>query len=76
MSDFVLNALAYLLVVVAILLAVCGGWFIVAWVVQSCWNILMPSLWTNAPILTYWQSFAGVVLLSTVAGFFKSSSKD
>lgn len=35
------------------------------------WNWLVPIFWSNAPILTFWQSFGIVVLLSIIGSFFR-----
>lgn len=48
--------------------------FLVAWVAQFLWNALVPSVF-HGPVLTYWQAFIGVCLLSFIGNFFRSSSK-
>jgi hypothetical protein len=39
---------------------------------QFSWNTVVPSAF-NGPRLTFWQAFAGIVMLSIVGGFFRSS---
>lgn len=36
------------------------------------WNYIAPVF--SFPVLTYWQSFAITILISTIAGFFRSTS--
>lgn len=35
------------------------------------WNWLVPIFWSNAPILTFWQSFGIVILLGIIGSFFR-----
>ena len=60
-------------IVICVILAVLS--FLEAWVVQLLWNWIAPIFWTNAPILTYWQSFGCCILLSFIGSAFRSSSK-
>ena len=39
------------------------------------WNWLVPLFWSSAPILTFWQAWGCVFLLSIIGNFFKNSSK-
>lgn len=61
--------------VIIVLLIIAVVIFIQAWIVQLLWNAIIPEFWTNAPILTYWQSLGCCILLSIMGGYFRSSSK-
>jgi len=39
------------------------------------WNWLIPLFWTTAPILTFWQAWGCMILLSIIGNFFKGKSK-
>lgn len=41
---------------------------LITWAVQSLWNWLMPLFWEGAPILTFWQTFGCMFLITFVAG--------
>lgn len=43
------------------------------YVFMLLWNWLVPIFWSNAPILTFWQSFGIVVLLSIIGSFFRKN---
>lgn len=59
--------------VVAIALAGIG-WTVSAWILQVLWNWLVPQVF-GGPVITYWQSFVAIALLSFIGSFFKGSSK-
>ena len=61
--------------VVVVLLIIAVVILIQAWIVQLLWNAIIPEFWTNAPILTYWQSLGCCVLLGIIGGYFRSSNK-
>lgn len=39
------------------------------------WNNLAPLFWVAAPILTFWQAWGCMILLSIIGNFFRSKSK-
>lgn len=47
--------------------------FLWAWLLRLLWNGLVPAVF-HGPVLTYWQAFIAVWLLSFIGGFFKSSA--
>ena len=38
------------------------------------WNWLVPLFWTSAPILSFWQAWGCMILLSIIGKFFKNNS--
>lgn len=42
---------------------------------MALWNWLVPLFWTSAPILTFWQAWGCMILLSIIGNFFRSKSK-
>ena len=49
---------------VAIFLLVIALSFLWGWLFMLLWNWLAPLFWASAPILTYWQSFGIIILVS------------
>lgn len=47
--------------------------FLWAWLLMLLWNWVVPDVF-HGPMLTYWQAFVGVLLLSLIGGFFKGST--
>ena len=41
-------------------------YFILALVIMLLWNYIIPIFWVSAPLLTYWQSFAIVMLIKII----------
>ena len=61
MNDKVKKVLA---IILALIIAI-GLYALITWGVQSLWNWIAPLFWSNAPILTFWQTL-GVMLLVRV----------
>lgn len=57
----------FLLIVLGIALS-----FLEAWGFQLLWNWLVPLFWKTAPILTYWQAFGCITLLTIIGSAFKN----
>ena len=71
MEDFLIGAFVFIFVMVGLALlwlslTLFGG-LLLTW----AWNLLMPTLWHAAPMLSYWQGVAGVVLLQVLGNLFK-----
>lgn len=49
--------------------------FFRAWLIQICWNYVMPYIF-GLPVLTYWQAFAVGVLSSLIIGRTSQSYKE
>ena len=43
----------------------------VAWIFQGLWNFIMPSVF-NLPLLTYWQAFVILLLISLIGSCFRT----
>lgn len=59
-----------------VLILIIGFDFLLGWLFMLLWNWLAPLFWEAAPILTYWQSFGVVMILSLIGSFFKNSSSN
>lgn len=42
-----------------------------ALVIQFLWNWLMPMLWTNCPIFTFWEMWGLLILINIIINMFK-----
>lgn len=60
----------YVIIFVLILLALSA---LSGYIFMLLWNWLMPLLWTNAPVLTFFQSWGLLFLISIIANLFKSN---
>lgn len=58
---------AIVVLILALIVAIYG---ISALLFMWAWNIIMPLMWTAAPVLTFWPSLGAVVLIGFVAGIF------
>lgn len=56
-----------LVAIVTILLLTLAG----AYIVMLLWNWLMPLAWPSAPILTVWETWGFLALISIIASIFK-----
>jgi hypothetical protein len=59
-----MGCLWYGLAIAAICVALSA---LMAWLLQALWNWLIPDLF-NGPMVTYWQAFGIMLLLSFVKG--------
>ena len=57
-------------IILCIILGTLGGL-----IFMGLWNNLAPLFWTAAPILTFWQAWGCMILLSIIGNFFRSKSK-
>ena len=48
--------------------------FLLGWLFMLLWNWLAPLFWGDVPILTYWQAFGVIMILSLIGSFFKNYS--
>lgn len=46
---------------------------VVALVLRALWNAVVPSAF-GGPVLSFWQAFCGMFLLSILSNFFRSDS--
>lgn len=60
---------SYIIILVLILLALSA---LSGYIFMLLWNWLMPLLWANAPVLTFFQSWGLLFLISIIANMFKS----
>lgn len=58
------------IIILCIILGALGGLIFMA-----LWNWLVPIFWASAPILTFWQAWGCMILLSIIGNFFKGKSK-
>lgn len=49
--------------------------FLETWVIQFLWNNFVPIFWTNAPILSFWETFGCILLISLLKGIISKSGK-
>ena len=42
-----------------------------ALIIQFLWNWIMPILWTNCPIFTFWEMWGLLILINTIINIFK-----
>ena len=68
-SNFLVGCLSIILIIIAL-----GA--LEGFVFMLLWNWLMPLIWTNAPIFSFWQAWGILILLNIVFSPFKSSSKN
>ena len=68
-SNFLVGCLSIILIIIAL-----GA--LEGFVFMLLWNWLMPLIWTNAPIFSFWQACGILILLNIVFSPFKSSSKN
>lgn len=59
-----------LIILLCIIFGALGGLIFMA-----LWNWLVPIFWDSAPILTFWQAWGCMILLSIIGNFFRSKSK-
>jgi hypothetical protein len=60
----------FITLLICILFGAFGGW-----VFMMLWNWLAPLFWTNAPILTFWEAWGVMILISWLSSFFRNNSK-
>ena len=44
-----------------------------AWILELLWNWLAPIFWSNAPVLSFWQTFGILFLMQIIANMFRST---
>jgi len=57
--------------ILCVLLGAFGGW-----IFMMLWNWLAPLFWASAPILTFWQAWGVMILLSWIGSFFRNKSNE
>ncbi len=61
--------------IIAGILLFLGMYYLIGWLWASAWNYVAPLFWQAAPVLTVWQALVAMLLLSLIAGAFKSTKK-
>jgi hypothetical protein len=67
MKEFGITCLG--LIIIIALISLLGGW-----IFMLLWNWVVPIIWTNAPILTFWQAWGISFLLTIIGNKFRSTS--
>ena len=67
MKEFGITCLG--LIIIIALISLFGGW-----IFMLLWNWVVPIIWTNAPILTFWQACGISFLLTIIGNKFRSTS--
>ena len=67
--------LAIILALVVVLGIIFGALCFEAWIVMLLWNWIVPLLWIDAPLLTFWTAFGIDLLISLLFGTCRIKSK-
>ena len=67
--------LAIILVLIAVLGIIFGAVCFEAWIVMLLWNWIVPLLWIDAPLLTFWTAVGIDLLIGILFGACRIRSK-
>lgn len=65
---------AWVIGIVIALAIIAGCAFLEGALLFWLWNWIVPTLWTSAPMLTYWQSFGLFLLLNLIGRLFRKTT--